>query len=71
MPEAFTQQILDELQSVKAKLTEMDAELHNLREDFQEAHMSEGERDIFAKSLDDEAKDKTVSLAEMKRRIGF
>ncbi len=71
MPEAITQQILEELQSVKTKLTEMDAELHNLREDFQDTHMSEGEWASFTKALEDESKGKTVPLAEMKRRLGF
>lgn len=71
MPEAITKQILEELQSVKNKITEMDGELHSLREEFQDTHMSEHERAIFAKSLDEESKGKTVSLAEMKRRFGF
>ena len=53
------------------KLTEMDAELHNLREYFHDAHMSEGERASFTKALEDESKGKTVPLAEMKRRLGF
>jgi len=71
MAEAMERKILDELASVKSKLVEMDKELHGLREDFAETHLTEEERKKIADALAEEKEGKTVSLAEMKKQLGF
>ena len=63
--------ILKELRSMKTKMVEMDKELHRLREEFEDTHMSIEERETLFNALDDEKNGKTVSLAEMRKRLGF
>jgi hypothetical protein len=71
MAEAMERKILGELASVKSKLSEMDKELHGLREDFADTHLTEEERKKIADALAEEKEGKTTSLAEMKKQLGF
>lgn len=71
MVEAVEQRILDELKSVKEKVAEIDKELHQLREDFADTHLSDEERRMLAKALKEEQEGKTVPLAEVEKRLGL
>ncbi|MEK6823183.1 MAG: hypothetical protein AABY13_05110 [Nanoarchaeota archaeon] len=71
MTEVVTQKILDEIKFVRAKVTEIDRELHDLREEFADAHLSEQERKMLLNALEEEREGKTIGLAEMQRRLGL
>ena len=62
---------MSELQFVKAKVVEMDKELHDLREAFADTHLSEEERNIFAETLKEEQQGKTIPIHEVKKRLGL
>ncbi len=66
---AVEQRILEELEVVKTKVIEMDNELHRLREDFDDTHMSGEERRILAEALEEESQGKTISLENVKKRF--
>lgn len=69
MPETVQKEILNELKAVKAKVFEMDKEIHKLREDFADSHMSEDDRNALGEALEDERKGENISLAEMRKRL--
>jgi hypothetical protein len=71
MTEAMTKKVLDEIQAVKTKVDEMDKELHLLREEFKETHLTEEERKLIAEALDEECKGKTTSLEHLKKQLGI
>lgn len=68
MTEAIAK-VMDDLEFLKEKVQEMDKELHQLREEFADTHMTEEERKLFAEALEEERKGQTVSLAEMRPLI--
>ncbi|HLC20106.1 MAG TPA: hypothetical protein VJK72_04250, partial [Candidatus Nanoarchaeia archaeon] len=59
----------NELKSVKAKMEQLDREVHELRADFEDTHLSTEEKKLLIDTLDDEAKGKTVSLSQMRKRL--
>ncbi|HLF54573.1 MAG TPA: hypothetical protein VI612_02540 [Candidatus Nanoarchaeia archaeon] len=71
MAELIEKKILAELKSVKAKVAEMDKELHLLREDFSDTHLSEEERKMVAEALEEVRQGKTVPLEVVKKRLGL
>lgn len=64
------QAILKELNSVKSKMAQMDKELRLLREEFEDAHLNADDKRAIAAALEDEKNRKTVSLAEVRKRLG-
>lgn len=71
MAEAVEKKILEELTFVKAKVVELDREMHSLREDFEDTHLSEEERKMLVEALEEEREGKTVSISDVKKRLGF
>lgn len=71
MAETVEQQILDEVRVVKGKIIEIDRELHRLREEFEDTHLSEEERTMLGEALEEERKGETVSLERLKRELGY
>ncbi len=67
--EAVEVRILEEIGSVKAKINEMDKEIHRLREDFADAHLSEKERAMLTDALEDEKQGMTISLKDVEKRL--
>lgn len=67
----MTREILEELRFMRGKVIEIDEELHNLREDFTDAHLSREEVGLVAEALKDELAGKTVSLKDVKKRLAL
>ncbi len=68
MAEAVEKKILEELTFVRAKVVELDKEIHSLREDFEDTHLGEEERKMLAEALEEEREGKTVPIAGVKLR---
>ncbi|VVB81574.1 Uncharacterised protein [uncultured archaeon] len=71
MAETVELKILEELEVVKTKVAEMDDELHRLRDDFADTHMSGEERRILAEALEEGRQGKTVSLENVKKHLNL
>ena len=69
MPETTNKKVLDELKAVKKTVTEMNRELHKLREDFEDAHLSEDDRKALIAALDDEKYGRTVSGVSLRKQL--
>ena len=63
--------ILEELKLVREKVDGMDRDLHDLREDFDDTHLSAEERKLMSAALEEEAQGKTVSASELAKLVGL
>jgi hypothetical protein len=71
MPELVNKKVLDELKLVKKAMSKMSRELHKLREDFEDTHMSEDDRKALLAALEDEKNGDTVSTQELRQQLGL
>lgn len=65
------QKLLQDMDFVKSKIVEMDKELHKLREDFEDTHLTEEDRKALAEALEDARQGRTIPLSEVKKKFGF
>ena len=62
---------MQELAFVRSKVIEIDKELHDLREDFADTHLSKEEQKLLAGALQEEHEGKNISHKELKKRLGL
>jgi len=55
-------QIMQELKNLKR-------ELHEFKEEYADTHLTEEEREMVAKSIEEEKQGKTISLADLKKHL--
>ena len=63
--------LLEELHSVKSKVDALDKEVAQLREDYNDKHLSKTEVVLLAEAFNDEKSSKTISAAQLKKKLGL
>ena len=53
----------------KKELRNLKREFHELKEGYADAHLTEEERKLIAKAIEEEKQGKTISLADLKKHL--
>ena len=69
MAEMFNQKILEELKFVREKVSEIDKEIHNLREDFSDSMLSRDDLLSLEKARREYKEGKTKTLEQVRRKL--
>lgn len=63
------EKIAEDMKFVKEKVAEIDKELHKLREEFEEAHLTDEEQELLAKAREEYRKGKTKPLEQLEKEL--
>ena len=70
MTSAVDSSLVEELHILKQKVAVLDQEMHALRQEYNDSHLTSEEQFDLAEALVAEKTGKAVSLSELKKRLG-